>query len=186
MADGIGMTVVTWSADLAVAAYGLALAASCYRGCSHAEGLARGAWTAGLVAELSHLLAAFHFVHHWSQASAYAEIVRRTTLYTGWEWGGGLYVNYGFTLLWLADTLWWWLAPQSRRQRPFWLGLLIQGFLAFIMFNAAVVFADGPVRYLSLLALVGLAVLAYHTRGYRDGTKSCEPEVVNLATAVRE
>ena len=32
--------------------------------------------------------------------------------------GGGIYFNYGFTLLWIADTIWWWAAPQRRAGRP--------------------------------------------------------------------
>src|SRR5262245_656128 len=60
---------------------------------------ARGAWTAGCVLYLLHVVAAFHYYHHWSHDAAYESTARQTADVVGVHWGGGLYVNYAFTLV---------------------------------------------------------------------------------------
>src|SRR5262245_23179114 len=75
------------------------------------ERLARWLWTLGCAAYLGHVLAAFHFYHHWSHAAASRETARQTTETIGITWAGGIYFNYLFTALWLADVVWWWANP---------------------------------------------------------------------------
>src|SRR5437899_2188707 len=62
------------------------------------QAAARLFWTLGCLAYLAHVATAFHFAHDWSHARAYAHTADRTWELTGWRWGGGLYVNYLFTL----------------------------------------------------------------------------------------
>ena len=64
----------------------------------------------GCVAYLGHVYSAFQFYHGWSHASAFEETARQTRETVGWEVGEGLFVSYFFTLVWLADVIWWWLA----------------------------------------------------------------------------
>ena len=55
--------------------------------------------TAGCAVFITHVASAFAFYHHWSHSAAYEGTARQTAQLTGWNWGGGLYVNYLFGLL---------------------------------------------------------------------------------------
>ena len=151
-----GDFLIHWTARLAVAFYALGLALRLARGRTTAG---RIVWTIGYVALLVHLAAAFQFRHDWSNAAAYDSTARQTEEAIGMPWGGGLYVNYVFAIVWGIDIGWWWVSPTSYWARPRWLALLIQGFLAFIVFNAAVVFASGVMRWTSIGVCVLLAAL---------------------------
>ncbi|OYV93053.1 MAG: hypothetical protein B7Z73_03955 [Planctomycetia bacterium 21-64-5] len=145
---------------------------------------ARLAWTLGCLCYLAHVACAFHFYHGWSHAAAYRHTAERTAAVAGWSWGGGVYFNYVFTAVWLADTLWWWrtssvgnaLCGVPKRcqrelhgtpQRAFptdpsrrdWLHLAVQLFMAFMVFNATVVFGQGFVRW---FGVTGCTLLALH------------------------
>jgi len=118
----------------------------------------RGLWTAGLVFYLLHVAAAFHFVHGWSHAHAYAHTSERTAELTGWRFGGGLWVNYLFSALWMlhAAALW---ASSAKTFRPSAVGLIWYGLFLFMVVNGAIVFAAGPTRWLSTAALLVLGLL---------------------------
>ena len=123
------------------------------------ERWARWAWTLGGLAYLLHVAAAFHYVHGWSHALAYADTARQTEGLLGLNWGGGIYFNYIFTAIWLADIAWWWLAHESFWRRPLVVERSLQLFFLFMVFNAAVVFPTGPVRWLGLAIVIGLLVV---------------------------
>jgi hypothetical protein len=152
-----GELCTRWTVRLALLLYALVVAGR-LRGGGRAP-LLRGAWTLGCALFVAHVVSAFHFQHHWSHAAAYAETARRTAELFGWSWGGGLYLNYLFTLLWVGDVCWWWRAPGSYTKRPRWLDMALFGFMAFMAFNGAVVFATGLVRWLGLAVMCGLGVL---------------------------
>ena len=120
---------------------------------------ARRLWLLGAGAGLLHLAAGFHCRHHWSHAAAYADTAERTLRAVGVAAGAGLYLNYLFVLLWLADALWWTFGPAHYESRPRSVESLIQGYLAFIVFNAGVVFAVTPFRWAGVLATFLLAGL---------------------------
>jgi hypothetical protein len=120
---------------------------------------ARWVWTLGCAFFLVHVLCAFACFHHWSHAAAYRETARQTRELTGWQWGGGIYFNYAFAAAWLADVLWWWLAPRSFSERPSWLEAIWHGFFFFMVFNGAIVFGHGPVRALGGVICFTLATL---------------------------
>ena len=145
-----------WTVRLAVAAYFIAAAlrADPRARCRSA---ARALWTAGCVLYLAHVVCAFHFYHHWSHAAAYQHTAERTAELTGWNWGGGIYFNYAFTVVWLADTLRWWLARD--RPSPRWLTVATQAFLWFMAFNATVVFGHGAIRWFGLAGCALLVAL---------------------------
>ena len=74
----------------------------------------------GALVYLGHVAAAFGVHHDWSHAAAYAYTAARTEAYFGLDWGGGLWVNYAFTVIWVAEGLWWRFAPTfaTRGARP--------------------------------------------------------------------
>jgi hypothetical protein len=114
--------------------------------------LARLCWTLAWAAYLVHLGMAFHHYHHWSHAEAIAHTEQRS------HFGWGIYFSHLFTVLWTADVTWWWLAPAGHARRSPWLGRLLHGYMAFMVFNAAVVYENGPIRWagLGLFAELGL------------------------------
>ena len=128
---------------------------------------ARWAWTLGCAFFLAHVLCAFSFFHGWSHAAAYRETARQTAELTGLRWGGGLFLNYLFALAWLADALWWWLAPAGFARRSPRLTAVWQGFFFFMVFNGTIVFGKGPVRWLGVLICAGLVALWWMTRRRR-------------------
>ena len=151
-----------WTARLCFLLYVLALGLRLRR----RNRAARIAWSTGFVVFALHMIAAFQFEHHWSHADAYAETARKTAALTGLDWGGGLYMNYLLAVVWLADVLWWLLGPRSYLHRPAAIEATVQGYFAFLWFNATVVFGHGPIRPIGAVAFVALAILA--TMRYRD------------------
>ncbi len=108
---------------------------------SAAGRFARWCWTWALVCFLVHLAMAFHYYHHWSHAHAF----ERTRQISGV--GEGLYVSYLFTLLWMADVLWWWMSLAGYQARSPWIDRCLHAFMLFIVFNSMVVFETGPIRW---------------------------------------
>ena len=121
---------------------------------------ARIAWAAGFGVFVAHMVAAFQLEHHWSHADAYAATARKTAALTGLDWGGGLYANYVLAVVWLLDVVWWVLGPRSYLRRPVAVEAAVQGFFAFLWFNATVVFGHGPMRPIGAVAFGLLAILA--------------------------
>jgi hypothetical protein len=163
MDDDLGRLLIAWTARLAVAGY-LARLAFDAAGRSDPVGqrLARGCWTVGLACLLLHVAAAFQFQHHGSHAAAWEHVRERTRALTGWDSGVGLFVNYGFTLLWVVDCgLWWRSLAWSRPRLAYW---SVQGIFAFLMLNATVVFGPRGWIPVGMLAAIGLAVLAMRPR----------------------
>jgi len=153
---------VFWSVRIALAFYWAALAL--HLGATEWSRIARLAWTLGYTCFLLHLAAAFHFVHGWSHDSAIEETARRTYEVVGVNWGGGVYVNYAFALVWGMDVVWWWWAPAGYEMRPRWAEWGIQAFLAFIVFNATAVFGHGPIRWIGWAAFGACAVGVMRSR----------------------
>lgn len=110
-------------------------------------------WTMGCLFLWVHIAVAFHLGHGWSHEAAW-EHTRQVGGY-----GDGIYVNYAFALVWLADVVRAWVSPNSYLTRPRWLHWTIHGFLAFVVFNAAVVFADWGFRITFTSWVLFLALL---------------------------
>jgi hypothetical protein len=112
----------------------------------------RWLWTAGCALALLHIVLAMHAGHGWSHDAAYQHTAEVGGV------GEGIYVNYLFAAVWLADVLWMWVAPNAYRHRPRWVRFAVHGLLAFIVFNATVVFATSPfARGVAILLSVALA-----------------------------
>jgi hypothetical protein len=127
--------------------------------------LARCLWTLGLAALAAHLVLAFWLAHGWSHAAA-VEHVREV----GGS-GAGIVVNYLFAVLWAADVVWWWAAPAGHARRPWWVGVLLHGFLAFVVVNATVVFGPPERRAAYSVALGLVAALALERSARPSGTR---------------
>jgi hypothetical protein len=156
----MGELLIAWSARVVVAFYLLRLAADVLIADPvRRDRWARWAWTLGCAVYLVHVAFAFQFLHHWSHAAAVEHAARRTFEVVGFEFGAGIFVNYVFTLLWIADVVLWWrrsLAGRSTGPVYYW---VIQAIFAFMMFNATVVFGPAFWRWVAVAALVALVLL---------------------------
>ena len=69
-----------------------------------------------------------------------------------------MYLNYLFTVLWMADAVYWWRAGLARyRERASWIHLSLHAFFFFMVVNGTVVFGRGPVRWfgVAIVAVIG-------------------------------
>jgi hypothetical protein len=114
---------------------------------------ARVLWTLGAALLGVHTLAAFHFVHGWSHQAAAVETARQTDDLIGVRSSAGLFVNYAFLAVWIADAAWWWTSPASYRARPGAIRVAMLVLFVFMFFNGAVVFAAGAMRFLGAAAV---------------------------------
>ena len=114
--------------------------------------LARWCWTLAWAAYAVHVGMAFHHYHHWSHADA----VRHTRAVSGV--GAGVYISYLFSLVWALDVAWWWLLPTAYAARPAWVGWLLHGLMAFVVFCGTVVYESGPIRWAGGVLFAGLAL----------------------------
>jgi len=113
---------------------------------------ARLFWSLACMAYLVHVAAAFHFYHHWSHQHAFDHTAE------GGGFGEAIYISYAFTAAWPIDVLWVWMAP-SNQARVLWLHRLMHLFVAFMLFNGAVIFAHGFSRVLGIAVFGYLALL---------------------------
>lgn len=156
-----GDLLTRWTIRIAIILYVAGLATRGFR-----PRFSRVVWTLGCGFYLAHVGCAFACVHGWSHAEAYAFTARQTAAVVGLDWGGGIYLNYLFTLAWTGDAAWRW----TDRPRPRALGWAVDLFMGFIAFNATVVFASGFSRWLGVAACVLLAGIALVR--YRPSTSS--------------
>jgi hypothetical protein len=133
---------IRWSAVAPVIAWPFAAA-----GLAAKRRDARWLYSVGAITAVMHVAVAFHLGHDWS----HAEAVERTRQTSGV--GGGVWVNYVFVVLWLVDVAWTWIGFDSYHRRPVWVTVAVFGFQAFILVNAAVIFAAGPMRWINLAVL---------------------------------
>lgn len=163
---GTGELFTRWTVRAALALYAAALVLRL----SERRAVARWLWTAGCAIFIVHVLCAFEFYHHWSHAEAYAETARRTKEMVGWDWGGGVYFNYLFALVWTADSIWWWRGVDEYDRRSRGVEWLVQGYMAFIAFNATVVFGNGIIRWIGMATTLSLLLGAVVRRNWRKSS----------------
>lgn len=118
-------------------------------------------WTLGWLAYLVHVSMAFHLAFGWSHAAAVDHTRERSGV------GEGIYASHLFTLLWTADVGWWWVAPRGHATRPRWIAFALHGFMAFVVFNATVVYETGLIRWAGAVGFAALAALL--ARRFRRG-----------------
>jgi hypothetical protein len=134
-----------------------------------AGGPARWCWTLAWAAYGVHLGFAAEF-HGWSHDAAVAHTDRRTGGY-----GHGIHVSHLFTLLWTLDVIAWWARPAAYAARPVWWGTALHAFMAFLWFNATVVYETGPIRWAGL-AVFGLLAVVWASGGRQPGSVRGERE----------
>ncbi len=120
---------------------------------------ARPVWLLGALAYLGHVAAAFGIHHDWSHSAAYAHIATRTDALLGLDWGGGVWVNYAFTAIWIGEGLWWQLRPTHYEGRPRFWRLAVRTVFLFMIANGAVIFVEGPRRLLGISVLIALVLI---------------------------
>ena len=117
-------------------------------------------WVLGCVFFLIHVAAAFQFYHQWSHAQAMEDTRRQTMERTGLDYRGGLWFNYAFAAVWMADCLAWWRGGIGFRASHRAWYLVLQVWFLFMIFNATVIFGRGLARpagaALCLIAVVAL------------------------------
>jgi hypothetical protein len=130
---------------------------------------ARAAWChrAGWSIYVLHVLAAFHFRHHWNHAEAVQHTAEVSLRVTGIEAGYGIYFNHFFT------AVWGWLAWQrpvdnesghrSNGQLRF---RLAHGYLAFMVVQGAVIFAP-PGTAVPAAVILGFLLVRYLSSVFR-------------------
>jgi hypothetical protein len=152
----LGDDLIRWTVRLSLAYWAAAvtlmlwLPARAWDGGNDAGRAARWCWTFAWASYLVHLAMAFHFYHGWSHTDA----MDHTRAVSGT--GEGIYVSHLFTFIWTLDVLWWWSFPKLYAARPRWVGWLLHGFFAFIIFNGTVVYETGVIRYAALVMFAWL------------------------------
>jgi hypothetical protein len=117
---------------------------------------ARAAWSIGALLVVVHSVAVFHFIHQWNHDAALAHTAQQTSALTGLDWSWGLYVNYVFITLWIADCAWAWLDPVAYRQRSLTARDTLLAVFLFMFVNGAVIFAPWPSRALGIAAVAAV------------------------------
>ncbi|WP_153556761.1 hypothetical protein [Roseimaritima sediminicola] len=173
LADGTvtaGETLTLWSVRLAVGCYLVRVLLDVVSRSdaepAAASYLVRFLWTIGAVFCLVHIAGAFGVYHDWRHDAALRHTAEQTERMIGVAWAGGLYVNYAFTVLWLADVAAWWIGGVGfpyRHRVYFW---TVHASFAFVVVNATVVFGPPGWRYVAaMFALCLAACMAFRLRG---------------------
>jgi hypothetical protein len=140
---------------------------------------ARWAWRASLLGALlciAHIVIVMGLRHSWSHDAAVRDTARQTTEVFGVAVGAGVYVNYVFVMVWLAELGWWRRDPSGYARRGRLVVWLLRGFYFVILVNAAVIFVRPQLRLVGL-ALVGFWVLGagfrvpFRVQGSRFGSR---------------
>jgi hypothetical protein len=125
-------------------------------------GWAWWAFTLGLVLAIIHTLLSFDIVHNWVHDDAVRATAMQTEAMFGVSVGWGVYVNYLFFAVWLADA-WWWRSAPAGYLRPPAVTWTLRAFYMVVIFNAAVIFAVGWRR------LLGLVLVSWLSRAWSAG-----------------
>ena len=120
-----------------------------------------GAWSisaTGAILLAAHIVVAMAVRHGWSHALAVEATARQTSDVFGLNWGGGVYVNYVFAVVWIAELFVWRQWPEGYALQPLWIKWSLRAFYAVIIVSAAVIFATGWRRWMGAAILAGLAI----------------------------
>ena len=121
-------------------------------------------WLAGVLLLAVHITMAMAIVHGWSHAAAIGATARATNAIFGVDWGGGVYANYLFLIIWAAETAWWRASPASYARRSAAVTWSLRIFYFVMIVNAAVIFVPNWRRWLGV-AIVLTLVWAWSAPG---------------------
>ncbi|MBX9680066.1 MAG: hypothetical protein K2X38_14990 [Gemmataceae bacterium] len=116
-------------------------------------------WLMGWATCLVHVFVAFHLAHQWSHDRAVEATAKQTADLVGFPFGGGVWINYAFLAIWGMDAAWRWRFPSRYWMRSAGWHWTILGFLAFIMFNATVVFGGWRGRIVGVAGVATLVIV---------------------------
>lgn len=137
------------------------LAAGCWVSKQRGGGY-RWLWTIGCGMMWAHAIAAFHFYHDWSHASAVELTAIETERVLGQPYGNGIWYSYGLLVLWAVDAALCWKARQSSLHG--WLTASVHAYAFFILFNGTVIFESGMVRWAGVVGTIWLIRMAWRFR----------------------
>ncbi len=129
-----------------------------YRSGPRLPGWVHAANATGLALCVVHIAIAMGSVHGWRHAAAIDATAIQTESVYGLRWGGGVFVNYLFVIVWALEA--WWRTRTRAFSESRFARWLLRTFYAVIVFNAAVVFARGSMRMAGFVLVVAL-VLAW-------------------------
>ena len=115
-------------------------------------------WSTACLFAAVHAYLALSDVHQWNHQHAFDHIANETERVLGFRFGYGVYFNYLFVIVWIADVIWLWSSPESYQKRSNRLSSAFHLFLILIMVNGAVVFRDGLPRYLGTVVIASILV----------------------------
>lgn len=121
----------------------------------NANRLARLIWSLGCISYFIHVALAFHHHFEWSHEAAIQHTQERS------GFGQGIYASHLFTLAWTFDVLWWWVSCPSYQSRRAWIGYCLHGFMAFMVFNATIIFEQFVIRWLGVVFFLSLIVIYF-------------------------
>lgn len=177
----LGVLLTRWTIRLALAGYVAYLAGWLTMRHPRWPVWARWLWTASCALFIVHVGCAFAFYHGWSHAAAWRSTAEKTQQLLGVAVGDGIYGSYLFLALWIFDVLWLWVMAISARGSPEvahprsatsvpclgwlrgetpWWRVGVHVYLLFIALNGAIVFESGPTRWVGIVALATLGILA--------------------------
>lgn len=113
-------------------------------------------WSAACLLTAVHAYLALSDVHQWNHHHAFDHIANETGRVLGFRFGYGVYFNYLFVIIWIADVIWLWSSSESYQNRSNRLSSAFHLFLILIMVNGAVVFRDGLPRYLGIIVIAAI------------------------------
>jgi hypothetical protein len=111
---------------------------------------------AGVVLLIVHIALAYAVRHAWSHDAAVRATAEQTASVYGLDWGGGIYINYAFALVWAVDAWQWSALPAAAAARAPAVRLALRVFYGVIIVNAAVIFVPGPRRFLGAAVVLAL------------------------------
>ena len=110
----------------------------------------------GAVLLAMHIGLAMSLVHNWSHASTVAATAAQTEAIYGLKWGGGVFVNYLFLGVWIAELVAWRRTPAKYSGRSGAITWTVRAFFFVVIANGAIVFAAGWRRALGTLLVLAL------------------------------
>ena len=120
---------------------------------------ARPIWLLGCACYVTHVVSAFGLQHNWSHTEALAYTASQTNSMFAVKTGAGLWINYIFTALWIMEGTWsrrWNFTSTINQSR--WT-FVVRCFFLFMIINGAIVFVDGPQRWLGVAGVTALILI---------------------------
>lgn len=189
----LGMTIIRWTIRIAMLLFATAIALRIVSGASwrtsaelsRSKQIYRACWSLGALCFVAHVVAAMHFFHHWSHASALRVTAEETDKLMGVRFGEGIYFSYVFLVLWVADAGWVLVNFRSYFARSSLLSWSLTGYLMFIALNGAVVFEGGASRIGGLVATAILLLLAVRSWLLKSPAERATESSLPLASETR-